>query len=159
MKAKTKTRTSIERLQAANDRDVARGTQGAPSKPTLEPIAPEVAAAVHDSALAVHKRTGSTKLARRAGLLWAAAVAADLAAGLPARPRFAIGGEPTVEGARRSTGCWLRWGGTQRTPTRPILTYILSRDRLSKNPAYMLKYRPTNSENALHKSQARCNLR
>jgi hypothetical protein len=63
-----------------------------------EPIAPEVAAAFHDSALAVHERTGSAKLARRAGLLWAAAVAADLAAGLPARPRFAIGGEPTAEG-------------------------------------------------------------
>ena len=67
-------------------------------KPTPEPIAPEAAAAFHDSALAVHKRTGSTKLAKRAGLLWATAVAADLAAGLPPRPRFAIGGEPTVEG-------------------------------------------------------------
>ena len=59
---------------------------------------PEVAAAFLDAALAVHDRTGSAKLARRAGLLWATAVAADLAAGLPARPRFAIGGEPTVEG-------------------------------------------------------------
>jgi hypothetical protein len=67
-------------------------------KPTPELIPPEVAAAFHDSALAVHARTGSTKLAKRAGLLWATAVAADLAAGLPARPRFAIGGEPTVEG-------------------------------------------------------------
>jgi hypothetical protein len=67
-------------------------------KPTPEPIAPEAAAAFHDSALAVHARTGSTKLAKHAGLLWATAVAADLAAGLPARPRFAIGGEPTAEG-------------------------------------------------------------
>ena len=67
-------------------------------RPTPEPIPPEVAAAFHDSALAVHARTGSTKLAKRAGLLWATAVAADLAAGLPARPRFAIGGEPAVEG-------------------------------------------------------------
>jgi hypothetical protein len=67
-------------------------------KPAPEPLAPEVAAAFHDAALAVHKRTGSTKLAKRAGLLWATAVATDLAAGRPARPRFAIGGEPTVEG-------------------------------------------------------------
>jgi hypothetical protein len=67
-------------------------------KPTPEPLAPEVAAAFHDSALAVYDRTGSARLARRAGLLWATAVAADLAAGLPARPRFAIGGEPTAEG-------------------------------------------------------------
>jgi hypothetical protein len=67
-------------------------------KPTPEPIPPEAAAAFHDAALAVHKRTGSTQLAKRAGLLGATAVAADLAAGLPARPRFAIGGEPTVEG-------------------------------------------------------------
>ena len=57
-----------------------------------------MAVAFHDSALAVHERTGSAKLAKRAGLLWATAVAADLAAGLPARPRFAIRGEPTVEG-------------------------------------------------------------
>ena len=67
-------------------------------KPAPEPIAPEAAAAFHDSALAVRKRMGSTKLAKRAGLLWATAVAADFAAGVPARPRFAIGGEPTVEG-------------------------------------------------------------
>jgi hypothetical protein len=67
-------------------------------KPTPAPIPPEVAAAFHDSALAVHERTGSARLARRAGLLWATAVAADLAAGLPARPRFAIGGEPTAGG-------------------------------------------------------------
>jgi hypothetical protein len=67
-------------------------------KPKPKPIAPEAAAAFHDAALAVHKRTGSTKLAKRAGRLWATAVAADLAAGLPARPRFAIGGEPTAEG-------------------------------------------------------------
>ncbi len=67
-------------------------------KPAPEPIAPEVAAAFHDAALAVCERTGSTRLAKRAGLLWATAVAADLEAGRPARPRFAIGGEPTVEG-------------------------------------------------------------
>jgi hypothetical protein len=67
-------------------------------KPGPEPIGPEAAAAFHDSALAVHARTGSTRLARRAGRLWATAVVADLAAGLPARPRFAIGGEPTAEG-------------------------------------------------------------
>jgi hypothetical protein len=67
-------------------------------KPVPAPIPPEVAAAFHDSALAVHERTGSARLARRAGLLWATAVAADLEAGLPPRPRFAIGGEPTVEG-------------------------------------------------------------
>jgi hypothetical protein len=63
-------------------------------KPTPEPIPPEVAAAFLDAALAVHERTGSARLARRAGLLWATAVAAELAAGLPPRPRFAIGGEP-----------------------------------------------------------------
>ena len=67
-------------------------------KPKTEPIPPAAAAAFHDSALAVHARTGSSKLAKRAGLLWATAIAADLAAGRPARPRFAIGGEPTVEG-------------------------------------------------------------
>jgi hypothetical protein len=67
-------------------------------KPAPEPIPPEAAAAFHDAALAVHARTGSTKLAKRAGLLWATAVAAELAAGLPARPRFAIGGEPTAGG-------------------------------------------------------------
>jgi hypothetical protein len=67
-------------------------------KPTPEPVPPEAAAAFHDSALAVHARTGSTQLAKRAGLLWAAAVAADLAAGLPPRSRFAIGGVATGEG-------------------------------------------------------------
>jgi hypothetical protein len=67
-------------------------------KPTPDPLAPEVAAAFHDAALAVHERTGSARLARRAGLLWATAVAADLEAGLPPRPRFAIGGELTAEG-------------------------------------------------------------
>src|SRR5580693_9029444 len=67
-------------------------------KPTPEPIPPEVAAAFLDAALAVHDRTGSARLAKRAGLLWATAVAADLAAGLPPRPRFAVGGEPTAEG-------------------------------------------------------------
>jgi hypothetical protein len=67
-------------------------------KPTPEPIPPEVAAAFHDAALAVHERTGSARLARRAGLLWATAVAAELAAGRSAPPRFAIGGEATAEG-------------------------------------------------------------
>jgi hypothetical protein len=67
-------------------------------KPTSEPIPPEVAAAFHDSALAVHERTGSARLARRAALIWATAVAADLAAGLSPRPRFAIGGEPPAGG-------------------------------------------------------------
>src|SRR5580693_7604507 len=67
-------------------------------RPAPEPIAPEAAAAFHDAALAVHDRTGSTRLARRAGLLWATAVAAELAAGLPPRPRFAVGGEATAEG-------------------------------------------------------------
>jgi hypothetical protein len=67
-------------------------------KPPPEPILPETTAAFHDCALTVHARTGSVRLAKRAGLLWATAVAADLAAGLPLRPRFAIGDEPTVEG-------------------------------------------------------------
>jgi hypothetical protein len=67
-------------------------------KPEAKPAPPEVAAAFHDAALAVHERTGSAKLARRSGLAWATAVAADLTAGRPARPRFAIGGEPTAEG-------------------------------------------------------------
>jgi hypothetical protein len=35
-----------------------------------------------------------------AGLRRATAVAADLAAALPARPRFAIGGEPTAGGRK-----------------------------------------------------------
>jgi hypothetical protein len=67
-------------------------------KPKPEPIPPEAAAAFHDAALAVYDRTGSAKLARRAGPLWATAVAAELAAGLPPRARFAIGGEATAEG-------------------------------------------------------------
>jgi hypothetical protein len=67
-------------------------------KPMTEPLAPEVAAAFHDAALAVHERTGSARLARRAGLLWATAVAAEQAAGLPPRPRFAIGGEQAAGG-------------------------------------------------------------
>jgi hypothetical protein len=41
---------------------------------------------------------GPFRRPRRTGLLWATAVAADLAAGRPRRLRFAIGGEPTVEG-------------------------------------------------------------
>jgi hypothetical protein len=67
-------------------------------KPTPEPMPPEAAAAFLDAALAVYDRTGSAKLARRAGLAWATAAAAEPAAGLPARPRFAIGGEATAEG-------------------------------------------------------------
>jgi hypothetical protein len=89
------------------------------AKPGPEPLAPEVAAAFHDSALAVHKRTGSTKLAKRAGLLWAAAVAADLAAGRPARPRFAIGGEPTVEGREALDRLLTNVGWAQTDPPRP----------------------------------------
>jgi hypothetical protein len=68
-------------------------------KPVPAPLPPEVAAAFHDAALAVHERTGSARLARRAGLRWATAVAAALAAGRPPRPRFAIGGEPTAGGS------------------------------------------------------------
>jgi hypothetical protein len=68
-------------------------------KPTPVPIASVVAAAFHDSALAVHERTGSARLAKRAGLLGATAIEADLEAGRPARPRFAIGGEPTAGGS------------------------------------------------------------
>jgi hypothetical protein len=67
-------------------------------KPAPEPLPPEVAAAYLDAALAVHDRTGSAELARRAGLAWATAVAAELAAGLPPRPRLATGGEATAEG-------------------------------------------------------------
>jgi hypothetical protein len=67
-------------------------------RPAPEPLPPDVAAAFHDAALAVYDRTGSAKLARRAGLLWATAAAAELAAGLPARPRFAVGGGATAEG-------------------------------------------------------------
>jgi hypothetical protein len=67
-------------------------------KPRPEPLPPEVASSFHDAALAVHDRTGSAKLARRAGLVWATAAAAELAAGLPPRPRFTVGGEATPEG-------------------------------------------------------------
>jgi len=90
-----------------------------PNKPRPEPIAPEVAAAFHDSALAVHERTGSAKLARRAGLIWATAVAADLAAGLPARPRFAIGGEPTIEGREALDQLLVEVGWEPADPPRP----------------------------------------
>ena len=88
-------------------------------RPALEPIAPEAAAAFHDSALAVHKRTGSTRLAKRAGLLWATAVAADLAAGLPARPRLSIGGEPTVEGREALDQLLTDVGWNPADPPRP----------------------------------------
>jgi len=88
-------------------------------KPKTEPIAPEVAAAFHDCALAVYKLTGSTKLAKRAGLLWATAVAADLAAGLPARPRFAIGGKPTVEGRAALGQLLTDVGWNPADPPRP----------------------------------------
>jgi hypothetical protein len=88
-------------------------------KPAPEPIAPEVAAAFHDSALAVHKRTGSTRLAKRAGLLWATAVAADLAAGRPARPRFSIGGEPTAEGREALDRLLTEIGWDPAGPPRP----------------------------------------
>jgi hypothetical protein len=57
-----------------------------------------VDAAFLDAVLAVHDRTGSARLARRAGLRWATAVAAELAAGPPPRPRLAIGGEVTAGG-------------------------------------------------------------
>jgi hypothetical protein len=66
--------------------------------PEPEPVPPEAAAAFLDAALAVYDRTGSARLARRAGPLWSTAVAAELAAGPPARPRLATGGEATVEG-------------------------------------------------------------
>jgi hypothetical protein len=68
-------------------------------KPAPEPIPPEAAAAFLDAALAAYDRTGSARLARRAGLLWATAVAADLAAGRPAPPRFPNRGEPTAGGS------------------------------------------------------------
>jgi hypothetical protein len=60
-------------------------------RPAAEPLPPEVAPAFLDAALAVHDRTGSAKLAKRAGLHGATAVAAELASGLPPRPQFAIG--------------------------------------------------------------------
>ncbi len=66
--------------------------------PEPEPIPPEAAAAFLDAALAVYDRTGSARLARRAGLLWATAAASEPAAGRPAPPRLALGGEPTIEG-------------------------------------------------------------
>jgi hypothetical protein len=70
-------------------------------KPTPAPIPPEAAAAFHDAALAVHDRTGSAKLARRAGLVWSTAVAADLAAVRDRRRgdgRGARGARPAPEG-------------------------------------------------------------
>ena len=88
-------------------------------KPKPEPIPPAAAAAFHDSALAVHARTGSTQLAKRAGLVWATAVAADLAAGLPARPRFAIGGEPTAEGREALDRLLVEVGWNPSGPPRP----------------------------------------
>jgi hypothetical protein len=88
-------------------------------KPVPAPIPPEVAAAFHDSALAVHERTGSARLARRAGLLWATAVAAALAEGLPPRPRFAIGGEPTVEGREALDRLLKDVGWDPADPPRP----------------------------------------
>ena len=77
-------------------------------KPTPEPIALEVAAAFHDAALAC-ARADRLRQARETPVFWATAVAADLAAGLPARLRFAIGVKPTV--GERSIGSWPRWGG------------------------------------------------
>jgi len=56
---------------------------------------------------------------RGAGLLWATAVAADLAAGLPARPRFAIGGEPTVEGREALDQLLTDVGWDPADPPRP----------------------------------------
>jgi hypothetical protein len=88
-------------------------------KPTPKPLAPEVAAAFHAAALAVHERTGSARLARRAGLLWATAVAADLAAGRPARPRFAICGEPTAEGREALDQLLAEAGWDPAGPPRP----------------------------------------
>jgi hypothetical protein len=63
--------------------------------------------------------TGSTELARRAGRLWATAVAAYLAAGLPARPRFAIDGEPTVEGREALDRLLADLGWDPAEPTQP----------------------------------------
>jgi hypothetical protein len=88
-------------------------------KPAPEPIPPEVAAAFLDAALAVHDRTGSAKLARRAGLLWATAVAAELAAGLPPRPRFAIGGEATDGGREALERLLVEVGWGPADPPRP----------------------------------------
>jgi hypothetical protein len=88
-------------------------------KPKSVAIPPEVAAAFHDAALAVHDRTGSAGLARSAGLLWATAVAADLAAGLPPRPRFAIGGEPTAEGRAALDRLLTDVGWAPADPPRP----------------------------------------
>jgi hypothetical protein len=89
------------------------------AKPGPEPLAAEVAAAFHDAALAVHGRTSSTKLAKRAGLLWAKSVAADLASGLPPRPRFAIGGEPTLEGREPLDQLLADVGWAPADPPRP----------------------------------------
>ena len=95
-------------------------------KPVPEPLPPEVAAAFHAAALAVHDRTGSARLARRAGLAWATAVAADLAAGhpaqarvMPARPRFAVGGEATAEGREALDRLLAEVGWDPATPPRP----------------------------------------
>jgi hypothetical protein len=88
-------------------------------KPKPAPVPPEVAAAFHDAALAVHDRTGSAKLARRSGLAWATAVAADLAAGRPARPRLAIGGEATVEGREALDRLLVEVGWDPADPPRP----------------------------------------
>ena len=62
---------------------------------------------------------GPFRRPRRAGLLWATAVAADLAAGLPARPRFAIGGEPTVEGREALDQLLTDVGWDPAEPPRP----------------------------------------
>ena len=67
------------------------------------------------------------------------------------RPRGGPPGSAAVLDRRRadgrrtggcSTSSWPTSGGTRRTLTDPqtTLTYIRSRDRLSKNPAYVLKY-------------------
>jgi len=98
-------------------------------RPGPEPIAPEAAAAFHDAALAVHERTGSARLAKRAGLLWATAVAADLAAGLPARPRFAIGGEPTVEGREALDQLLVDVGWEPADPPRPTSSDVTTARR------------------------------
>jgi hypothetical protein len=88
-------------------------------KRVAEPIPAEVAAAFHDAALAVHGWTGSAKLAKRAGPLWAAAVAAELAAGRPAPPRLAIGGEPTIEGREALDRLLAELGWDPAAPPRP----------------------------------------
>ncbi len=107
-------------------------------KPTQKPMAPEVAEAFHDAALAVYKRTSSTKLAKRAGLLWANAVAADLVAGLPARPRFSIDGEPTVEGREALDQLLTDVGWNPTDPPRPTssdVTTARRRPPISRRPS------------------------